>query len=514
MTIGVIDTGVDLNNAIIGQADIDGIVLFKNEDGSIVRKDGFSQDERGHGTPIISTILSHSLLAKLFVVKVTSFNGSISEDLLEAAIAYLMQHTDAVIINISMGIRTEQVSETLLEICQQAYEQGVTIVAAAHSMINQPCYPAHSPYVLGVGEANTTEKEHFYYLENAPTNLFTKGDFKHLAFPNQQFDDCKGTSFATANLTGLIAAAYLNKAWHNPQTLKAWLISHAVNHKATRAATDNLDALLRQCKQLAQDDSATISKQYFNEQYGFPSIPVLFTQAFQDWQTTYPCTLPHLAHLLPHQEPVGSCDDAVKGIALTLKNYLQQDTAGLLYYKTNQPLSHILGEGFQTPAIFNCWYKNTASGKPSKNLSWMYVGTQGTYTGLHTDIWNTDAWNYLFSGRKLWLVYPKIYNEYIRKNIDRFRAGNLPDFMHHMLAEDCKPLVCIQEPGQMMYIPGHYHHAVINLDLTISVTENFINEINYDYVRSHFRSGANKKNMIAIESMIKEGFSNLENTSK
>jgi hypothetical protein len=514
MTIGVIDTGVDKNNTAIAQADIQGIALFRNEDGSITREPGALNDERGHGTSIISTICLHSILPKFHVVKVASHNDYITEDLLEEAIVYLLNNTDAVVINISMGIRTDVPSAALVRICNEAYERGVTIVAASHPMVNQSCFPAHLRGVIGVGEATTSNMNSFYYLEDAPTNIFTKSDFKNLALPNQQFDDCKGTSFATANFTGIIAAAYLNNEWDSNLTLKKWLAKNAVNQVVRRCLTDNIDALLERCKQISREDGTTISKQYFNEQYGYPSIPVLFTNEFQHWQQKYSISPEQFATLLPHKEIVASSDDAVKGIELSLAEYLRQQEDGLFYYKTNKLLPEILGYDFQVPDLFNCWYKSTASGRPSRNLSWLYVGAGGTYTGLHTDIWNTDAWNYLFSGRKLWMIFPKVYNDYIRGHMDRFRTNDLPTFINNMLVEDCRPMVCVQEPGQMFYIPGHYYHAVFNLDLTISVTGNFINEINYDYVRSHFRGGSNSKNLKAIESMIREGFSKLENTHK
>jgi hypothetical protein len=77
-----------------------------------------------------------------------------------------------------------------------------------------------------------------------------------------------------------------------------------------------------------------------------------------------------------------------------------------------------------------------------------------------------------------------------------------------------RPLVCIQRPGDLIFIPGHYYHGVYNAADSISLTENFVNETNYDLVRTWFRSRGNRKNINSIEAIVKEGFSNNAFTNK
>lgn len=72
---------------------------------------------------------------------------------------------------------------------------------------------------------------------------------------------------------------------------------------------------------------------------------------------------------------------------------------------------------------------------------------------------HADALNAAVHGRKKWFVYTPSRTIYSRKTTARWVQEDLPS-----LGEEHRPLECIQHPGDFVYVPLDWGHAVLNLD--------------------------------------------------
>lgn len=115
-------------------------------------------------------------------------------------------------------------------------------------------------------------------------------------------------------------------------------------------------------------------------------------------------------------------------------------------------------------------------------LSWIYLAPKNSITKLHRDVANTSAWNLVISGAKFWVFYPENQVKYLYNGtVNPFHA-NLEQYP---LYEQSKPIVCVQQPDEVVFTPPRMYHAVLNLESGVSLTENFICQHNLELVQQY-----------------------------
>ncbi|KAG6615444.1 Histone arginine demethylase [Phytophthora cinnamomi] len=131
--------------------------------------------------------------------------------------------------------------------------------------------------------------------------------------------------------------------------------------------------------------------------------------------------------------------------------------------------------------------KKRAPGSIRPDFRWIVIGPQRTGAPWHQDPARTSAWNSLVKGRKRWAIYPPDSpppGVNVGKNGEYRESGlDMPSLMWYLhvyptLTPDQKPLEIIQEEGETIYVPNGWWHLVLNLDLTIAVTQNFVDSHN------------------------------------
>lgn len=201
-----------------------------------------------------------------------------------------------------------------------------------------------------------------------------------------------------------------------------------------------------------------------------------------------------------------------KFIQSTFANYIayvQVSEDSIPYYgKSSIHLDTELKDDYQTDEIFECWYRKWHQEHPGQeekfNLSNLYFAPRNAKTLLHKDLWGTSFWNALFEGEKLWLFFREEDEQFLYDlQVDPFA----PDLNKYPLYDNAKPIVHVQKAGELVYAPGNAIHAVLTIQPSLSLSENFINQDNYRFVLKTFEKKG-YSNAISKLNLMVECYSN------
>ena len=130
---------------------------------------------------------------------------------------------------------------------------------------------------------------------------------------------------------------------------------------------------------------------------------------------------------------------------------------------------------------------------------WFLVGPKRSGTEVHIDPLGTSAWNTLLSGRKRWVLFPPTTPKWVVKGKKYIHAGEDDEAVNYFAdimpriqrfhGHEIEWIEFIQYPGQTVFVPSGWWHAVFNLEDTIAVTQNFCSYANFEKVWIKTRSG-------------------------
>lgn len=185
---------------------------------------------------------------------------------------------------------------------------------------------------------------------------------------------------------------------------------------------------------------------------------------------------------------VGEDDDGYK-VKMKMKHFYKYmknnvDDSPLYVFDSNydnNPVSKCLLSDYKVPSYFQCNYFDLISEKRRPPYRWFLMGPSRSGTTMHVDPLGTSAWNTSIEGRKLWVLFPPDAPKSIIKGLDVIRKGEDDESINYFVdllprikqvhGERVHPIELIQYPGDTIFVPSGWWHAVLNLDHTVAITQ-------------------------------------------
>lgn len=214
---------------------------------------------------------------------------------------------------------------------------------------------------------------------------------------------------------------------------------------------------------------------------------------------------------------VGEDDDG-KSVKLKLKHFLRylranRDDSPLYVFDSafdEDRGARRLLEDYSVPKYFDEDLFDLVGENRRPPYRWFLVGPERSGTTIHIDPLGTAAWNTLIAGRKRWVLFPPHVPKHIAKGKGCIRRGEDDEAVHYFdrilprikrrAAEndgtgDYENFACYeftQNPGDTVYVPFGWWHAVLNMQDSTAITQNFCSQRNFDIVWIKTRTGRKK----------------------
>jgi hypothetical protein len=200
MKIAIIDSGVDQKHIKLQYVKITQYsTCFTKNKLEIIQETPI--DKIGHGTACAGII--HKLVPSAEILSVRIFKERLAakEEEMVSAIRFCVEKK-VNIINCSIGVEKKP-SDALFNVCREAYEKDIFIVAASANVENET-YPAFFPFVFSVASGVMKSNE-WGYLVDCRIKYIAKGTLQRVLDIRRKYNITGGSSLACPHLVCIIA---------------------------------------------------------------------------------------------------------------------------------------------------------------------------------------------------------------------------------------------------------------------------------------------------------------------
>ncbi|GLC61317.1 hypothetical protein PLESTB_001742800 [Pleodorina starrii] len=266
-----------------------------------------------------------------------------------------------------------------------------------------------------------------------------------------------------------------------------------------------------------------LTPEEFAERFERPRIPVVITGLADDWPAFRDWTPERLRQLYgEHKFKVGS-DDEGYAVRMPFAWYLDYMFDPLHGGRDDSPLyifdgtfadregSKPLRKDYEVPEYFREDLFRLVGEKRRPPYRWLVLGPARSGSGLHIDPLATSAWNTLLAGRKRWALFPpgtpRCHVLPKEQGIEREAVSWFSKVYPRATRSDwptARVVDLVQAPGETVFVPGGWWHAVLNLDATVAVTQNYVSTANFERVWKHTRKGRPKMSLKWLAALERE----------
>lgn len=259
-------------------------------------------------------------------------------------------------------------------------------------------------------------------------------------------------------------------------------------------------------------DAAHTTLEEFRDRFERPYLPCVIQNVpqLENWSAVSNWNIRDLkSRFKDRMLKVGEDDDGYK-IKVKFRYFLQYlkhntDDSPLYVFDGNyddDPVSKALLDDYRVPSLFPDDLFRLVGEKRRPPYRWFLVGPERSGSTVHIDPLGTSAWNTLLQGRKRWVLFPPGAARDVVKGKTVIQKGEDDEAINYFV--DLVPRIrsryghelgiyeFIQYPGETVFVPGGWWHAVLNLDDTIAITQNFCSTVNFDKVWRATRVGRKK----------------------
>ena len=260
---------------------------------------------------------------------------------------------------------------------------------------------------------------------------------------------------------------------------------------------------------LERVDADAISEADFADTYERGSKPVIVRGLTGEWPAVRDGRWSLEALLLEHGQDrfkVGEDDDGY-AVYVKLKHFARycletKDDSPLYVFDSSfaeREATRSLRHDWALPKFFTDDLFKLVGERRRPPYRWLVLGPARSGSYIHIDPLGTSAWNALLAGAKLWALFPPSTPKGVVQPPGHAGGREAIAWFTHVYPQlvDAadpahRPLAGIQWPGETMFVPGGWWHVVLNLELSIAVTQNFCSRANFDAVWAKTRKSRRK----------------------